>query len=244
MQSMYLCIYVFKFFLNKIYFFIIYFIINKMIKSNFFEEISKIKYANKQIIFNTYVILNELDFYEDRYYSGLFDDSIKNINYENIENINYYYYQNYKYYRKDSILYMQIDNNIYWKIDNLYYKKNLLSNKSEIDNDKIFISLNKKIFFSNNIIIILNGIANLLNYLITFKTFIKHDKYNLFFINNKKLIVKVINLSKLFYFDDSKFNVKDLYEFFMNDVLIIQKFGYYLKYIETELSSVNFNISI
>lgn len=215
-----------------------------MLSCNFYDDIIKLKFIIYQILYNIDIIKNELDYYEDRYYLNIFKDMISKITSETIENIKYFYLDDLKYYRIETMLYMELNNVIYWKEKNIYYKKNidLKEQKQEIDKMKTFISLNDKIFKTNNFVLVLEGIVNLINYMeINFQTFIECDNYNIKFINNKGIPYKIINISYIFYRDNNKFNLKDLNEFLLNDIIIIQKFGNFLKYIYNEFKFVKFD---
>lgn len=212
-----------------------------MFTQNLYEDINTIKFIIQQIIYNIYVILNELDWYEDRFYNDFFKNKINEINFIIENNVNYYINDNIKYHRNNSILYMKMDNKLYWKTNNIYYCKNLSSNKCEIDFNNTFISLNDKLFQNNNLIKVLKGITNLLNYMLKFTSYVSYDNYNIIFINFKKNPYKVINVSKIFYNDNGIFFVKDLNEFITTNIITVQKFGLWLKYILEEFSSIKFN---
>lgn len=208
--------------------------------SFYFDDLIKLKYTIHQIIYNIDVINNELDYFEDRHYL-FFNDILSKIKSDTNDNIKYYYYEHLKYFRICNILYMQDNFYIYYKHNNVYYKKsiNSIEFSEQIDESNTFISLNDKLFKTNNVILILEGIVNLINYMVVnFQYFIKHDDHNIIFINNKNIPYKIINISFLFYRDNNKFNLKDIYEFLSDDIITIHIFGNFLKYIYYEFKYI------
>lgn len=210
--------------------------------NNLLNDINIIKFTVQQILHNCFVILNELDFFEDRYYYGIFNNDFLAITSEENDGIKYFYFKQFKYFRINSILYMEMNNILYWIKNDIFYKT--IGDNNIIDTNKTFMSINEQLFKNNIFLIVLNGILKLVNYIIKFDKLISYDEFSIFFIDINKIPYKIINLSKIFVLDKNKFIIKDLNEIFdfngTFDVISILTFGNFIKYMIIELSSVKF----
>lgn len=182
----------------------------------------KIKVALGCIIYNLLVLIF---FLEKDKPSIILDNT--NIKTYVKDNIRYFNNGNILYYRKNNILYMESNNIKYWKENNNYYKNQdgIISN----DTTNTFISMNDLEFKKNIIIILLEGIKNILNYIIPNDNF-KCQMNKIIYYSSGCAVIKFINLNNIFIYDEriQKFTVKDLWEFYYYNNY---NFDAYVKYL-------------
>lgn len=197
--------------------------------TNDHNKINKIKVALGSIIYNLLVLIFFLEKDEIRIKKEEKTRILDNIIIKTYvkDNIRYFKNEDILYYRKNNILYMETNNIKYWKENTNYYKNQ--NNIISIDPSNTFISMNE-IDFKNNIIIsLLEGIKNILNYIIPNDNF-KCQMNKIIYYSSDHTIIKFINLNNIFIYDEltQKFTLKDLWEFYYENNY---NFDAYVKYL-------------
>ena len=176
-----------------------------------------------EIIYNLkllYININENEFFNDPLVAD-----IKNIQKEKIQDFLYIYKNNHIYVIKNNILYYVYKDELYYIKNNYYYK----FGNNDTTNDVInIIKFNDLIDYKSKIILLLQGINNIINkFVIAHKNFVYLLDSKLYIKNACFGIIKIINLSLFYYSENNILYLKDIIWFF-ND---INQVGTILEYI-------------